>query len=64
MKVYTTKGLVERDLLTVTDITTEEPAARVTATEWRLGDELVRRDVHVNVLAPQAMSTSQGGIGG
>lgn len=62
MKVHTTKGLVDRDLLVVTDIINEEPNARVTATEWRMGGELVRRDVHVNVLAPQAMGAEQGGM--
>ncbi len=64
MKVYTKNGLVDRDLLTVTDVTTNEPNARITATEWYLDGELVRRDVHVNVLTPQAMGTEQGGIGG
>lgn len=50
MLVYTNLGLVERDRLTVTDIVTEEDNARVIATEWRMGDELVRRDVSVNIL--------------
>lgn len=62
MKVYTTKGLVERDQLTVIDVTTDEPNARVTATEWRMGDELVRRDVHVNILAPQSLGAEQGSV--
>ena len=54
MKVHTTKGLVDRDLLTVTDIVSDEPNARVTATEWHLDGELVRRDVNVNILQGQA----------
>lgn len=62
MKVYTTKGLVDRSELTVKDIVTEELNARVTATEWHMGDELVRRDVHVNILAGQSMAGEQGGI--
>lgn len=50
MLVHTAKGLVERGQLTVKDITEEHDNARVIATEWYLGDELVRRDVNVNLL--------------
>ena len=50
MFVQTLVGLIERERLEVSDITVEEDNARVTATEWRLDGELVRRDVHVNVL--------------
>jgi hypothetical protein len=64
MLVYTTKGLVERDLLTVKDIVTEGPNDRSTATEWYMGDELVRRDAHVNLFAPPAMSAEPGVING
>ncbi len=59
MKVHTTKGLVDRDLLTVTDIVSDEPNARVTATEWHLDGELVRRDVNVNILQGQAVFGDQ-----
>lgn len=48
--VQTTKGLVDSDLLVVKDITSLEQNARVLATEWFLNDELVRRDVNVNIL--------------
>lgn len=48
--VFTTKGLVDRSRLEVKDIVEEHDNARVTATEWLLDGELVRRDVHVNVL--------------
>ena len=58
-KVHTIKGLIDRDLLTVTDIVTEEPNARVTATEWHHEGELVRRDVNVNILAGQALCGEQ-----
>ena len=59
MLVHTTKGLIERDLLEVTDIVTEEDNARVIATEWRLDGELVKRDVHVSILRGQAMFGDQ-----
>lgn len=62
MKVHTTKGLIERDRLTVSDVISEEPNARVTATEWFLGDELVRRDVNVNILQGQALCGEQAEI--
>ena len=62
MKVYTAKGVVNRDALTVKDIITEEGNARVTATEWFMGDELVRRDVNVNILVGQSFDSEQGAI--
>jgi phage FluMu protein gp41 len=62
MQVYTTKGVVDRSLLTVKDIITEEDNARITATEWFMGDELVRRDVNVNILVGQALDGEQGAI--
>lgn len=64
MKIYTTKGLVDFDQLTVADVVTMEDNARVTATEWRMGDELVRRDVHVNMLRQLDMNADQGDANG
>ena len=61
--VHTTKGLVPMSQLTVKDLTTLESNARVTATEWRMGDELVRRDVHVNILRGQSLVGEQGQVG-
>ena len=59
MLVHTTKGLVAREKLTATDTVFEEDNARVTATEWHMGGELVRRDVNVNILAGQALAGEQ-----
>lgn len=59
MLVHTTKGLVERDQLQAKDIITEADNARVTATEWYLGAELVRRDVHVNILRGLSLGAEQ-----
>jgi hypothetical protein len=64
VKIYTTKGLVEFDQLTVADVVTMEENARVIATEWRLGEELVRRDVYVNMLRQLEMGAEQGGLNG
>lgn len=50
MEVFTTKGLVDFSLLTVKDEVVYEDNARIIATEWYLGEELVRRDVNVNIL--------------
>jgi len=50
MKVWTTKGEIDRDELVVTDEITEEDNARVFATSWHHNGELVRRDVNVNIL--------------
>jgi hypothetical protein len=59
MKVHTIKGLIDRDLLTVKDIVTEEENARVVATEWFLDGEMVRRDVAVSILSGQALAGEQ-----
>lgn len=59
MLVQTIKGLVERDLLEVTDIITEGDNDRAIATEWRLEGELVRRDVAVSILCGLSLSGDQ-----
>jgi hypothetical protein len=58
-QVHTIKGLIDRDRLNVKDIISDEPNARVIATEWFLGDELVRRDVAVSILSGQALAGDQ-----
>lgn len=50
MKVHTIHGLIDRAELKVKDVVSDEENARVTATEWYRGEELVRRDVNVNLL--------------
>ena len=50
MKVQTTQGLIDRDLLEIRDVISEEDNSRIIATEWYLDNELVRRDVNINVL--------------
>lgn len=57
--IYTAKGLLPLSQLTVSDHITLDDNARVTATEWRMGDELVRRDVHVNLLRGLSMDGQQ-----
>lgn len=63
MKVHTTKGLIERDQLVVKDTIEEHDNARVIATEWYSGDELVRRDVHVNILCGHSIFGEQATVG-
>ena len=58
--VHTTKGLVERERLTVSDIVSEEENSRAIATEWFLDGELVRRDVAVSILRGQDVFGEQG----
>lgn len=58
-KVHTTKGLIDREKLVVKDIVTDEPNARVVATEWHLDGELVRRDVAVSILSGHALAGEQ-----
>ena len=59
MFVHTNKGLIARDKLRAFDEITEEPNARIIATEWFLGDELVRRDVAVSILQGQSLTGDQ-----
>lgn len=65
-KVFTIKGLVDREALEVLDIITETSNSRDIATEWYLDGELVRRDVAVSILAPVAttIEAKQGALGG
>jgi hypothetical protein len=58
-KVHTIKGLIDRDLLTVNDIVSEDDNSRAVATEWFLDGELVRRDVAVSILRGQALAGEQ-----
>lgn len=60
--VQTTKGLLERDLLTVKDVVSEDDNSRAIATEWYLDEELVRRDVTISVLRGQALFGDQAEI--
>lgn len=62
MMVHTKDGLVDRSELTVRDVISEEDNARVIATEWYRGDELVRRDVNVNILRGQSVFGEQGSM--
>lgn len=62
MQVQTTKGLLYLESLTVKDIVEMHDNARVVATEWYYGEELVRRDVNVNMLRGVDLSSDQGAI--
>ena len=60
--VTTTKGDVDINNLVVNDRISIEGYTRVTATEWFLDGELVRRDVNVNILCGQSLTGEQEGI--
>ena len=60
--IQTAIGLVPIGELEVTDVTELSDNARVTATEWRKGGELVRRDVHVNMLRGISAQSEQGAV--
>lgn len=61
-KVHTIKGLIDRDRLTVKDIVTEDGSTRSIASEWYLGDELVKRSAWVDILEGQAIFGEQAEI--
>lgn len=63
-KVQTIKGFIDRDLLMVEDIVSEDENSRAVATEWRtLDGELVRRDAHVMILRGHELSGAVQEIG-
>lgn len=64
MKVFTTKGLVDYDALSIKDVIELGDNHRKVATEFYLGDELVRRDVAVSMLRPVEIVSEQGAING
>jgi hypothetical protein len=61
--VHTTKGLIERDRLVVTDVVCEDDNSRAIATEWHLDGELVRRDCAVSIFQGHALAGDKGDIG-
>lgn len=61
--VQTTKGMVPFGELEVRDVIEVGDNSRVTATEWFLKGEMVRRDVHVNILRGLELAPSQGKVG-
>ena len=60
--VTTTKGDIDINMLVITDRIAVEGLTRVTATEWFLDSELVRRDINVNILCGQAFTGTQQGL--
>ena len=60
MKVQTSRGLIERDLLRIEESVEWHDNARVTVTSWYLGDEEVRKDVHAAMLRGVAAQISNG----
>jgi hypothetical protein len=46
--------------LDVQDVVSYAGNARIVATEWREGTELVRRDLWVSILTPQDLSAASG----
>ena len=62
MEISTAKGMIDLSLLTVKDIVVTEDNARIIATEWYLGEELVRRDVNVNILRGLEVFNTQAAI--
>lgn len=59
MKVITAKGLIDLQDLEVHDVVSIEGNTRVTATEWFLNGELVRRDANINILSGLELGSEQ-----
>lgn len=54
--VNTTKGLLEESTLAITTGFEDRPNEFVVWKEWRLGDELVKRDAHVILKDPSVIA--------
>ncbi len=61
-KVQTSKGVLDRSDLQVKYIIEESDTSTTSVTEWYLKDEMVRRDVHVNMLVGMPISSDQEGL--
>ena len=63
-QINTTKGVVDESTLARTVGFEDRPQEFVIWVEWRLGDELVRRDAHVVLKQPSAVADALvGGLG-
>ena len=58
--VHTTQGLIDRDLLEVTEIVTEGDNHRAIKSVWTLGGEMVREDLAVSILQGHALAGDPG----
>lgn len=54
--IRTTKGVVEESTLARTVIFQDHPNEFTIAVEYRLGDELVRRDAHIVMKEPSVIA--------
>lgn len=63
MKIFTTKGLIEEDQLTLKNVEEWGENHRKVLFQYWLGDELVRQSVFVDVLRPMDIEVEQGRLG-
>jgi hypothetical protein len=62
--ILTTRGLIDEAELARTVGFEDRPAEFVVWAEWRLGQELVKRDAHVIIKQPSAVAGAvAGGLG-
>ncbi len=55
-QIRTTHGDMDESLLAKTTVFEDRPTEWVIAIEYRLGDEIVRRDAHVVLKAPSVVA--------
>lgn len=60
MKVLTIKGPIEFDQLRIQDVVEVVENGRKVATEYYLGDELVKRTVTIDILMPFEVAALEG----
>lgn len=63
MMVFTTKGLIEMDRLTIRDQVEIGDNHRKVVSQYFLGDELVRQSVHIDVLRAIETQADHGKLG-
>ena len=60
--INTTKGMIEESMLARTVGFEDRPNEFVVWVEWRLGEELVRRDAHVILKKGEVAQAEAGGL--
>ena len=63
MMVFTTKGLIEMDRLTIRDQIELGDNHRKVISQYFLDDELVRQSVHIDLLRPVETQAAHGNLG-
>ncbi len=62
--IYTTRGMMDESLLVKTEGVVNDYNEYTTWQEWRLGDEIVKREAQIHLKKGLAFATEAGKVGG